>query len=440
MKSKFKIVIGLVLLALIVVSCAPAAPVAPEEPAAPVEVEEPEAEEVEEPEAEVEEPAAEVEVIRIGVSQPLSGPDGRYGEVIVPAYEYAVKQVNESGGIQSMGGAQLEIVWSDHQSSAEVAISEMERLVEQEGVSVIAGANLSGIVLASTTATERLQVPYVVDVPAHADITLRGFEYVFRTNVSAAWYGITFAEFMNYLNAEYATDIQDVAIAYRDVEFPTSVQDAVYEHAMEAGFDVVFKEAYPADAPDLTTYGTRVREAGPDVISVADNSVAFATLWSTTLRDLAINPDLIITSNGAYEFAEWYDEVGDPVRDGWALMVQWNGDLADPALAGDYAAFTNQPLNGHALLSMQAVYAIAEALEMAGSSEPQAIRDALAELRIEPGPRLVMPWAYLEYDETGQNTGAQNVVVQWQDGQLVTVYPPEFANAEPIVPFDYWQR
>ncbi len=438
MRGKILIVIGLVLVAMIFVSCTPAAPVESEAPAAPVEVEESEAE-VDEPE-EVEEPEAEVEVIRIGVSQPLSGPDGRYGEVIVPAYEYAVKQVNESGGIHSMGGAQLEIVWSDHQSSAEVAISEMERLVEQEGVSVIAGANLSGIVLASTTATERLQVPYVVDVPAHADITLRGFEYVFRTNVSAAWYGVTFAEFMEYLNAEYDADIQKVAIAYRDVEFPTSVQDAVYEHAMEEGFDVVFREPYPADAPDLTTFGTRVRGTDPDVISVADNSVAFATLWSTTLRDLAVNPDLIITSNGAYEFAEWYDEVGDPIRDGWMLMVQWNGDLADPALAGDYASFTDQPLNGHTLLSMQAVYVIAEALEMAGSSDPQAIRDALAELRIEPGPRLVMPWDYLEYDETGQNTGAQNVVVQWQDGQLVTVYPQAFANAEPIVPFDYWQR
>lgn len=432
MKNKFKILIGLVLLVMIVVSCAPAEPAAPEEPEQPDESVIPGVDE--------DEVAEDVEIIRIGVSQPLSGPDGRYGEIIVPAYEYAVKQINEAGGIQSMGGALLEIVWSDHQSNAEVAISEMERLVEREGVSVIAGANLSGIVLASTTATERLQIPYVVDVPAHADITEREFEYVFRTNVSAGWYGLTFTEFMDYLNAEKGTAIQDVAIAYRDVEFPTSVSDAVYYESMNEGFNVVFKEAYPADAPDLTTYGARVRGESPDVISVADNSVAYATLWSTAMRDLNINPDLIITLNGAYEFAEWYEEVGDRIRDGWMLIVQWNGDLADPALADDYAAFTDQPLNGHALLSMQAVYAIAEALEIAGSSDPQAIRDALAELRIEPGPRLVMPWEFLEYDEKGQNTGAQNIVVQWQEGQLVTVYPPEFANAEPIVPFNYWEK
>ncbi|MEW6651577.1 MAG: ABC transporter substrate-binding protein, partial [Chloroflexota bacterium] len=105
-----------------------------------------------------------------------------------------------------------------------------------------------------------------------------------------------------------------------------------------------------------------------------------------------------------------------------------------------YAKFTDKPLNGHSLLSMQAVYAIAEALEIAGSTDPKAIRDALAELRIEPGPRLVMPWAFLDYDEKGQNTGAKNIVVQWQDGKLVTVYPPEHATAQPIVPFNYWQE
>jgi branched-chain amino acid transport system substrate-binding protein len=175
------------------------------------------------------------------------------------------------------------------------------------------------------------------------------------------------------------------------------------------------------------------------VITLADNSVAFASLYTRSLHDLNVNPKMLITANGAYEFADWYEGVGD-LKEGILLMVQWNQDVSDPGIVEDYATFTRQPLNGHSLLSMQAVYAIAEALELAGSTDPKAIRDALAQLRIEPGPRLVMPWSYLDYNEKGQNTGAQNIVVQWQNGTLVTVYPPEHATAEPIVPFNYWQR
>jgi branched-chain amino acid transport system substrate-binding protein len=383
-------------------------------------------------------PAPAAGVVKIGVIQPLSGPDGKYGEVIVPAYEYAVKQVNDAGGIKSLGGARLEIVWSDHQSSAETAISEVERLIERERVSVIAGANLSGIVLAATTATERLQVPFVVDVPAATAITERGFEYVFRTNVSGLFYGDTFAEFVNYLN-EQGAGLESVAVTFRDLEFPQSVMDPVRDRSREEGLNVVYYGAYPAEASDLTTYAAQVRGSNPDVIATADNSVAYASLFTRGLNDLKVNPKMIITANGAYEFEDWYSGVGD-LKEGFLLMVQWNADVADPALATDYAQYTREPLNGHALLSMQAVYAIAEALELAGSTDPKAIRDALAVVRIEPGPRLVMPWSYLDYNEKGQNTGAQNMVVQWQDGKLVTVYPPEYATAQPIVPFNYWQR
>jgi hypothetical protein len=197
------LIVGMLLSACQTQQPAPAAPQQPSEPAAPAAPAAPE------------DPAAPgVDVVRIGVIQPISGPDGKYGEVIIPAYEYAVKQVNDQGGIKSLGGARLEIVWSDHQSSAETAISEVERLVERGRVSVIAGANLSGIVLAATTATERLQVPFVVDVPAATAITERGFEYVFRTNVSGLFYGDTFVEFVDYLNQNGA-DINSVAVTFR---------------------------------------------------------------------------------------------------------------------------------------------------------------------------------------------------------------------------------
>jgi branched-chain amino acid transport system substrate-binding protein len=384
--------------------------------------------------------AAKVEKIRIGVIEPFSGADAKYGELVKPAFQYAVDQVNKAGGIKSLGGAKLELVWGDHQSKQEVAISEIERLVKQEKVSVTAGAELSGIVMAATTAAERLQVPFVVDVPAAAEITTRGLKYVHRTNISGTFYGKTFVEFVNYLNKEANLGVKRVAISFKDTSAGKSFLTAVNNEAKNAGFDVVFFEAYPPDQPDMTTILTRVKAQNPDALATNDTGASGAILFTKTSADLGLKLKVFITADGAYEFVDWQQGVGK-LRDGIFMMTQWNEDIADPRLLADYAKFTKEPLNTHSLLCMQAVYAIAEALEIAKSDDPKVIRDALAKVKINKGPRLVMPWDFLDYDdETGQNLGAANIVVQYQGDKLVTVYPPAVAKGKPIVPFDYWKN
>ena len=101
------------------------------------------------------------DVVKIGVVEPLSGKDALNGEHMRHAFTFAVDKINAAGGIQSMGGAKLELVWGDHQSKQDVAMSEVERLINTEKVSVLAGAELSGITMAATQVAERMQVPVV---------------------------------------------------------------------------------------------------------------------------------------------------------------------------------------------------------------------------------------------------------------------------------------
>jgi branched-chain amino acid transport system substrate-binding protein len=49
-----------------------------------------------------------------------------------------------------------------------------------------------------------------------------------------------------------------------------------------------------------------------------------------------------------------------------------------------------------------------------------------------------MPWQGVQFDETGQNTLGTGIIVQFQDGAYRTVFPAEFAVAEPIVPLQPW--
>ena len=120
-------------------------------------------------------------------------------------------------------------------------------------------------------------------------------------------------------------------------------------------------------------------------------------------------------------------------------MVQYNPDLPGAnKLAEDFYNKYKEPINGQSALGVQAAYVVAEALELARSTEPKAIRDALAKVRINPGPRLVMPFSCVKFDETGQNIGARCIVVQWQIDKTYTVYPKDVATKKIIIPFDYW--
>ena len=126
--------------------------------------------------------------VRIGVLLPLSGPIAVGGQLVRRGYEMAAEDINKAGGVKSLEGAQLELIFGDHQARQDIAIGETERLIEREKVVAIMGAYHSPATVAATTASERLRTPWIIEVAAADAILERGFKYVTRVNVKASWY------------------------------------------------------------------------------------------------------------------------------------------------------------------------------------------------------------------------------------------------------------
>ena len=81
-----------------------------------------------------------------------------------------------------------------------------------------------------------------------------------------------------------------------------------------------------------------------------------------------------------------------------------------------------------------AVLVLAEAIDNAGSIDPQRVRSALLSLDI-PGREMIMPWSGLRFDGTShQNVAANGVVEQRVDQVFRVVYPGELQRAEPVWP------
>jgi branched-chain amino acid transport system substrate-binding protein len=80
-----------------------------------------------------------------------------------------------------------------------------------------------------------------------------------------------------------------------------------------------------------------------------------------------------------------------------------------------------------------------DALNRAGSTDPEAIRKALVATNI-PGDQLIMTWEGVKFDETGQNTGVKGIILQMQGGKYHTVYPFEAATKEVLYPIPKWSE
>jgi branched-chain amino acid transport system substrate-binding protein len=118
--------------------------------------------------------------IQVGLIGPMSGPWARQGELMVMGAELAIKDINEAGGIQALGGRELELVIFDAGESVETATNAAQRMVSQyPDLVAVTGSWLSSFTLAVSEVTERAQLP-MITLSYSDQITGRGFDYIFQ--------------------------------------------------------------------------------------------------------------------------------------------------------------------------------------------------------------------------------------------------------------------
>ncbi|MCK5428357.1 MAG: ABC transporter substrate-binding protein, partial [Anaerolineales bacterium] len=222
--------------------------------------------EVEEP-AQPEEPAEAVDVIKVGALYPVTGPDaGWAGDPYVKSHQMAIDEINAAGGIACLGGAKLELVTGDTQSSAEKGNSEMERLITQEGVVVVMGSALSGTTLPATEISEKFEVPYIVPNALDGTITSRGLKYVFQTVSTLQEWGAN--------DVAWAVDngAKTAAITVPNITFGAEVEETWLHGIEEEGMELLGNFTYDANTNDFTDTILRVKQLDPDVWFLLGNA------------------------------------------------------------------------------------------------------------------------------------------------------------------------
>jgi branched-chain amino acid transport system substrate-binding protein len=375
------------------------------------------------------------EKIRIGVVLPLSGQFALGGQNVKRGYDLAAETINKNGGVKALGGAPIELVYADNQGKQEVAIGETERLIQDEKVAAIMGSWHSATTIAGTQAAERLKTPWIIEVSSANIILERGFKYVTRVNVKASWYGEAPVDFLDFAKTNLHQKVERVAVMYVDDDWGRAsvgkgTKDALTKH----GYEIVADIAYPSASQDVTTYINQIKAANADAL-VVTSFPNDAVLVGRTVEQLGLKIPIVVGVSAGYVLPTFRSNLG-PAAEHWFVVGGWNPDIPGAkALADEYKQKYNTDMNEASALSYQTTLVLKEAIEQAKSTDHDKINDALHQLKIEPGPLMVMPYSKIEFDATGQNPNARELMMQIHDGKLVTVWPDSYASAKPILPF-----
>lgn len=371
--------------------------------------------------------------IKIGNILPLSGSAAPLGKIGQEARNMAVEEINAAGGIESMGGAQLKMVYADSKGDPATGVSEAERLITHEEVALITGTYQSGVAMPSTEVAERYGIPFVVPVPSEDMITERGFKNVFRIAEKTSWRNRDQVAFITEMAAKFDTPIKTVALIYENTAWGQGAVRAWEKYIPEAGLQIVLKEPYPTNSSDLTPVVLKAKNLNPDIIMMV-SYVSDAALLTNTFAEHKVTPKAFVGTSGGFADPAYFELTGDNCEYYFDIST-WEPDVNRPFSQETNEKFTQKygyGMNAEAVKAYAAMYIIKDALERAGSTDPEALRKAFSETKLTEGPTQMYA-AETIFDETGQMVNAPLVISQYRkiDGKMerVSVWPE--AEARP---------
>ncbi len=380
-------------------------------------------------------------VVKVGNIEPLSGPSAAVGQQGKYARDMAIEEINAAGGIKSLGGAKIEMVYADSESKPEKGVAEAERLINTEKVNVLTGCWNSAVTYPVTAVAERYSIPFIVPVSVADKITEQGFKYTFRIAAKDSWWVRDQFSFLKDMQKEFNTKIETLAFVYENGDWGKGFAKSWKEFAEKGGYKVVLDEPYPSTATDLSPVVTKIKRANPDVLLLVSNA-ADAILLTNTLAEYKVTPKAIVASGGGHADPSFLKAVA---KNGQFLfdIVEWETDVNKPnakQINDKFKAKYGYNLAGESVDAYIAMYVLADALERAGSLDPKAIRDALAKTNLKTGPAMIAAYDAIEFDETGQNKHAAPCIVQINDAgqglERLTVWPKDARHAgyTPVFP------
>jgi len=369
--------------------------------------------------------------VKVGVLHPVTGALAYSGQQCRMGALMAIEDINKAGGIKSLGGAKIEAMLGDAQSSPQAGTAEIEKMNEA-GVCAVVGAFASAICLATTQAAAKYNLPHVVDVGVADQIVERGLKNTFRFGPGYKKCAEVAVANLHVLNTAAGKPARTVMIIHEESLFGTGTANLLSKELPGYGYDVkeVIKHANPTR--DFNNIALRIKQVNPDIVIPANYYNEYALLVRT-MQQQKISPKAIYSVLGgaasSYKFVKEFPEAANGIID----CNHWFNPRDKRSLElKKRVEAQGQFFSYEVFMTYTAMTLLADAIDRAKSTDRAAIIDALNKSTFS---NHIMPYGTTQF-VNGQNMGAQPLMTQVVKGDIKVIVPRDYREVEPIFPLN----
>jgi branched-chain amino acid transport system substrate-binding protein len=277
---------------------------------------------------------------------------------------------------------------------------------------------------AAAAVAEKNQIPYVGVAFALKKIHEQGYKYLFSPFPKSPDIAKATFDLLDNLSPKPTK----VAIFAETTDWGAELSGLWRTEAQNRGYTLVADEQYSPGATSFAEIIGKAKDGGAEALLALPNPPDGTTLVKQ-LKELGFTPPAMFLIR-APDSATWATNLGKDGDDvmliqGWADNVSFPGSQD---MAARYQTKYNAPAQSSVGSAYAAVQILADAISRAGSTDHQAIRDALAKTDLTD---TVIGSVKFNDDGTGQ---VISIVTQYQNGAQVAVWPIEQAAKDPIYP------
>jgi branched-chain amino acid transport system substrate-binding protein len=376
--------------------------------------------------------AQQCEELLLGAALSATGIYASNGNNTKNGYEYAVKKVNDAGGIKIGGKCyHLKITYYDDESTPARAAQLVERLINQDKIKFVLGPYSSPMTKAILPVTEKYKTPVVQAEAASRSLFTQGYKYHFGIVATSEKYLSPVIDMAAEHAKKAGKDPSSVKVAmiYQDDPFSLDVRQGVLDGIKKHKMKTVIDDRMPKDLNDITTFLTKVKALKPDVLLISGHEKGAVTA-ARQMGEHKIDVPLVGVTH-----CESAKVVADfpKVAEGFLCPTQWDETMkSSDRLLGSSADYDKGMKAAHpeykvvpyqTASASAAILVWKAAFEKAQSLDQEKVRQALTNVEVKTF------WGDIKFADDGHNPGKEMVMRQIQGSKYKVVWPPNVAAA-----------
>jgi branched-chain amino acid transport system substrate-binding protein len=345
--------------------------------------------------------------IKLGAIQPISGQVSAYGTQTRDAIMMAVAEINAKGGVL---GKKIEMIVEDDEASPDKTMNALKKLVAKDKIVGFVGALTSKCSLAVTQYAQAKKVIMISPSSTNDTVTDAG-DYIFRACYKDSFQGQVVAQFSyEALKAKKAAIIYDITNDYSK-----GLTINFTEKFKALGGAVVATESYSTGDKDFKAQLTKIKATNPDVLLIPDY-YSTISLIAKQVRAQGLNIPMV----GADGWDEITNNAGDEVLDCY-YSNHYHPEAKDLDVQNFVKKFSAKykiTPNALAALGYDATYILAEAIQKAGSTNPEKVKVAM----MKTNRKFVTGNIKFDAKRNPVKSAVMLKIVKGKDGKLTTEY------------------